>query len=282
MYTLPVPARRGLDDYDSVVAQRYNVTKAVLAQHRGDVAAAFHVYCRYSGDGASLEPISVAAAVAQALETNFDLLDTNRSHSYIRDEILGSARHHACPYCNVATVDTLDHVLPKKLYPEFSVLAQNLVPSCSTCNRKKGTTCFHSSGFSLMHPYFARVPIGAILVVAVTVTAQEVTWSYSLQQNTSITNADFEPIANTFALLELADRYGKVSIGEIIDIISGFDEFYSNGDAATVRAFFRQLAASSQKSRGSNYWKTVILRALADSDAFCAGAYKSLIGKPDS
>lgn len=282
MYKLPVPARSGLADYDSVVAQRHNATKAVLAQHRSAVAAAFDFYLKYSGDGASLKPISVAPAVSQALETNFDLLDSNRSHSHIRDEILGSARHHACPYCNVATVDTLDHVLPKKLYPEFSVLAQNLVPSCSTCNRKKGPTCFHSSGFSLMHPYFTKVPIDASLVVAVTVTAQEVTWSFSLQQTASITNADFEPIANTFALLELADRYDKVSVGEIIDIISGFDDFYSDGDLTAVRAFLQQLASNSQNSRGSNYWKTVILQALADSDAFCAGAYRTLIGKPGS
>ena len=282
MYALPVPTRDGLADYDSVVARRHNATKAVLAQHRGAVAVAFVRYLKFSGNSASLQPILVAPAVSQALETNFDLLDSNGSHSHIRDEILGLARNHACPYCNVAIVDTLDHVLPKKVYPEFSVLAQNLVPSCSTCNRKKGSTCFHSSGLNLMHPYFAKVPDDAILVVDVTVTVQEVAWRFALQQNASIANADFEPIANTFTLLELADRYDEVSVGEIIDVISGFDDFYSDGDPIAVRAFLQQLASSSRNSRGSNYWKTVILQALADSDAFCAGAYRTLIGNPGS
>ena len=282
MYSLPVPTRDGLPDYDSVVARRRNATKAVLAPHRGSVAVAFTRYLKFSGNSASLQPIQVAPPVSQALETNFDLLDSNGSHSHIRDEILGSARNYACPYCNVATVDTLDHFLPKKVYPEFSVLAQNLVPSCSTCNRKKGATCFHSSGLNLMHPYFAKVPDDAILVVDVTVTVQEVAWRFALQQNASIANADFEPIANTFTLLELADRYDEVSVGEIIDVISGFDDFYSDGDPTAVRAFLQQLASSSRNSRGFNYWKTVILQALADSDAFCAGAYRTLIGKPGS
>ena len=282
MYTLPVPTRNGLADYDSVVARRRNTTKAVLAQHRGAVATAFDDYLKFSGNGASLRPIPVAPPVSQALETNFDLLDSNRSHSHIRDEILGSARNHACPYCNVASVDTLDHVLPKKVYPEFSVLAQNVVPSCGTCNRKKGSTCFHSSGLNLMHPYFAKVPNDAILMVEVTVTVQQVTWRFSLRQSASIADADFEPIANTFALLELADRYDDVSIGEIIDVISSFDDAYAEDDPGAVREFLQQLASGSRNSRGSNYWKTAILQALADSDAFCAGAYRTLIGKPSS
>ncbi len=277
MYTLPVPTRDGLADYDSVVARRRNTTKAVLAQHRGAVAAAFNGYLKYSGNGALIQPITVAPEVSHALETNFDLLDSNRSLSCIRDEILGSARKHVCPYCNVATVDTLDHVLPRTFYPEFSVLAQNLVPSCGTCNRKKGSTCFHSSGLNLMHPYFAMVPDDPILMVDLTVTAQEVTWRFSLLQNASMANADFEPIANTFTLLELADRYVEVSVGEIIDVVSGFDDFYSDDDPTAVRTFLQQLASSSRNSRGSNYWKTVILQALADSDAFCAGAYRTMI-----
>ncbi|MXZ91547.1 MAG: HNH endonuclease [Chloroflexi bacterium] len=269
-------------DYDSVVARRHNATKDALAQHRGAVAGALADYLKFSGNGSSLQPIPVTPAVSHALETNFDLLDSNGSHSSIRDEILGSAHNGACPYCNSATVDTLDHVLPKTVYPEFSVLAQNLVPSCGTCNRKKGSTCFHSSGLNLMHPYFTKVPNDAILVVDVVVTNQEVTWRFSLQQSASIANDDFALINNTFTLLELADRYSDVSVGEIIDAISGFDDFYADGDPTAVRAFLQKLAVGSQNSRGPNYWKTVILQALADSDAFCAGAYRTLIGKPNA
>ena len=117
MYTLPVPTRDGLADYDSVVGRRRNSTKAVLSQHRGTVAEAFACYLKFTGNGESLQPIPVEPAVSQALETNFNLLGSNGSHSHIRDEILGSANNHACPYCNVATVDTLDHVLPKTDLP---------------------------------------------------------------------------------------------------------------------------------------------------------------------
>ena len=131
-----------------------------------------------------------------------------------------------------------------------------------------------------MHPYFAKVPNDPILVVDVTVTDQGVTWIFSLQQNASIASDEFKLIANTFMVLGLADLFKDVSVGEIIDVISGFDDYYSDNDPTAVRVFLQQLASGSRKSRGSNYWKTVILQTLADSDAFCAGAYRTLIGKP--
>lgn len=51
-------------------------------------------------------------------------------------------RHNGfgCPYCGeYCSTPDLDHYLPRSKYGELSLYSHNLIPSCSTCNRKLGT-----------------------------------------------------------------------------------------------------------------------------------------------
>lgn len=43
-----------------------------------------------------------------------------------------------CPYCTISRANTIEHILPKGLYPEFAINVLNLIPACSDCNSKKG------------------------------------------------------------------------------------------------------------------------------------------------
>ncbi|WP_439504025.1 hypothetical protein [Methylophaga sp.] len=52
----------------------------------------------------------------------------------IYDKILNSARE-SCPFCGgIGTPSNLDHFLPQAYFPQFSILAINLVPACKDCN----------------------------------------------------------------------------------------------------------------------------------------------------
>ena len=276
MYSLALPQRNGLQDFDSIVACRRDIARTLLIQNRSHIAQAYCNYLTQSGNGAFLDPVNVAIEVAEVLKANFPLLDRGRSHDFMRDEILGSARFDTCPYCNATIVDSIDHALPAKVYPEFSVLAQNLVPACGTCNRKKGQECSKSSGVNLMHPYFVHIPDDPILFAKVVVDAKSVTWEFYLQKFPGIKKAQFESIENLFNLLELADLYHQVSVGDVIDRIGHLEELQIAGGAAEVKRYFEMEAESSRKSRGENYWKTAILRALAENVAFCDGGHRLL------
>ncbi|MDP3153472.1 MAG: HNH endonuclease signature motif containing protein [Archangium sp.] len=43
-----------------------------------------------------------------------------------------------CWYCRIAPADSLDHVLPQRQNPLYTVHSSNLIPACTACNRKKG------------------------------------------------------------------------------------------------------------------------------------------------
>lgn len=61
-----------------------------------------------------------------------------------------------CPSCGEdGTPNTLDHYLPKDVYPEFSVTTVNLFPMCDICQGAKGVKITDDEGKRLfIHPYF--------------------------------------------------------------------------------------------------------------------------------
>lgn len=279
MYSLAPPLRDGLADFDCITSRRQFEARELLYLIRDQVEEAYKDYLAHRGNGVSLHPINIANDFAEALKANFGFLDSGRRYAFLRDEILGSAYLDACPYCNATSVDSLDHALPRTVYPEFSVLPQNLVPACVTCNRKKSNECFQGTGLNLMHPYYVHIPYDPILFAAVAVGPRIVTWEFYLQQNADVDDEQFEAIQNLFNLLDLADRYYRVSLGDVIDRTGHLDELHLVGGASEIRRYFQKEADSARRSRGENYWKTAILRALANSDDFCDGGHR-LLGVP--
>ncbi|RBA36419.1 MULTISPECIES: hypothetical protein [Acinetobacter] len=64
------------------------------------------------------------------------------------DKFRGDNRSGFCYMCGALSAGTLDHLLPKDEYPEFSFFSKNLIPSCD-CNQKKKENI--SSG---LNPHF--------------------------------------------------------------------------------------------------------------------------------
>ena len=67
-----------------------------------------------------------------------------------------------------------------------------------------------------------------------------------------------------------------MAVGDVIDRTWHLDKLQHAGGNARVKTYLEMEAESARKSRGEDYWKTAILRALAESNAFCNGGYKKL------
>lgn len=63
-----------------------------------------------------------------------------------------------CPMCGSFHSSTLDHLLPKEDYPEWSVFSRNLVPACQ-CNSKRGRILKGNAAQNerVLHPYYDEV-----------------------------------------------------------------------------------------------------------------------------
>lgn len=72
--------------------------------------------------------------------------------NHVREKIFTQYLGCACPICGqYYDKMTLDHVLPKSEYTQYTVTPINLVPMCLNCNHRKGT-----SNISF-HPYFQNL-----------------------------------------------------------------------------------------------------------------------------
>ncbi|GAB7535752.1 HNH endonuclease [Burkholderia sp. 3C] len=72
----------------------------------------------------------------------------------IYDSLLNSALER-CPFCGgIGIPRNLDHFLPKSIFPQFSIVPGNLVPSCLDCNLgEKGEGFAQLEEEQIIHPY---------------------------------------------------------------------------------------------------------------------------------
>lgn len=76
------------------------------------------------------------------------------NNSDLRREYLRQFRGISCPICGALHAETIDHVLPQSLYPQYTLSPVNMIPMCLSCNHAKlntDSTCHDDAAF---HPYF--------------------------------------------------------------------------------------------------------------------------------
>ncbi len=74
-------------------------------------------------------------------------------HAYY-DMLRKSAPDGLCSLCGHGFADTLDHQLPKTVYPLLAVAPSNLAPACRYCNKNKRDTVPVDAKQQTLNPYF--------------------------------------------------------------------------------------------------------------------------------
>lgn len=87
-------------------------------------------------------------------DRQYKLYDTRKSSGELR-RMRTKKGLKSCPVCGSPVTGGLDHYLPRKIYPEFSVMRANLIPACTHCNTGvKGQTVHGGKPRRFIHPYF--------------------------------------------------------------------------------------------------------------------------------
>jgi hypothetical protein len=190
---------------------------------------------------------------------------------FIYDEIKGLPKGGRCPYCDQRDVATLDHVLAKAHYPALAVAPDNLVGSCTECNKAKGDTPPASLEEVILHPYFENI--------------SNERWLWAQVNEIAPCSVSFFPVApagwspvlanrlaGQFHLFGLAALYGSQAARELSDIREGLARHYAAGGLAAVRSELTHQWHSRIHNQ-LNSWKTALYEALSISDWYCAGGF---------
>lgn len=216
-------ARDVVADFDSVRKVKRKVRRRRLELLRGQVLE------RYKSYWLARDALETLVAVAWSEKSADALRHCYGGSSEARDAVLEAIEGklipepYLCPYCLMRQPKSLDHFLPQADYPEFSILAWNLVLVCETCNRRKSNT-LHVAPRSVLNPYFDPLPATPLLYADIRIRANRVRLKYRIySDDPTVAPATLALAKRHLDALNLARdlvREGTTYIGTIANAIA--------------------------------------------------------------
>ncbi|WP_168427092.1 hypothetical protein [Erwinia amylovora] len=161
-----LPSEDSIEVWKNVFLQRsayrpYKKFYNLIYQH---IIAQYALYINCGGDPNIVKPLELINFTSDITEAAARKLTLQNLYAAKRNkkpyEILDAMRRkHKLLYCPTCGEDgspgTLDHYLPKDVFPELAICLANLTPMCSRCQEEKSTTYqSESGGKAFFHPYF--------------------------------------------------------------------------------------------------------------------------------
>jgi hypothetical protein len=203
------------------------------------------------------------------------MFDSYVARSGLKEDIFKT--YNYCPACMIATVakdsSTIDHFLPKTLFPLFYVLPDNLVPMCGDCNRVKRDYFGERIYESLPHPYFDE---RILLDEWFKITFEEKT-PITFKIDVSLSNRlACRRVIKHFNIFKLESKCERLLISKYEEEVDFLRERYSEGGGA----FLRKYLAFSYNKRVINdyspsFYEKALYKALSNSDWFCFEYFKT-------
>lgn len=126
----------------------------ILKNNHKKILAAYKEYSKKKGRASKINPIQVSTTLKSGLIKQYN---SPCNEIKIIKEIRKKLSVNVCPMCGSFNTGTLDHLLPKDVFPEFAIYTINLVPACS-CNTRRGAVYIgEKAGERILHPYFDEI-----------------------------------------------------------------------------------------------------------------------------
>lgn len=189
----------------------------------------------------------------------------------IYDQLMRAPLYERCPLCGHGTVTTLDHFLPKKLFPALCVDPLNLVPACAECNHAKGERVPSSAETTLLHPYLDRIDQDRWLEAKV-VESSPLWLEFFVSPPSSWEQVLAQRTRHHFERFRLAERFAAQANRTLAGIRRQLTTLLQVGGKEPVHAYLAAEAETRLADR-PNGWEGVTYRTLAEDDTFCAGGW---------
>jgi 5-methylcytosine-specific restriction endonuclease McrA len=191
---------------------------------------------------------------------------------HVYDAIKLLPKQGICPFCDHRPVSTLDHLLPKRLFPTLAVTPDNLVGACADCNKTKLAFAPAAAEEVFLHPYFDDVEAERWLAAQV-VKGPVAAVIFRTRPVASWPDALNKRVRRQFRMLGLAQLYGAQAAREISGQSQLLGDIYDSRDAVRVREELTRQAETREAVR-LNSWQAVTYRTLSECDWFCDGGFR--------
>ncbi len=175
---------------------------------------------------------------------------------------------NVCPYCQLDKVGTLDHILPKTPFPEYSSMPWNLIPCCSTCNSKKDDYWLDENNKRcFINFYIDDIPPVQYFFADVSVANGKIAIKFYLRFPVGYDSVLQTRIEKHYKKLDLLKRYLDNS-DDVITELEYFVRNYAPGVPDTeIISSINRTCNDMQNLMGVNYWKPVLEKACVNTPA---------------
>jgi hypothetical protein len=210
-------------------------------------------------------------APLERLRGLYDSVLRDGGERHIYDAIRGRADRGVCPQCGVGRVRTLDHYLPKTLFPALAVVPENLIPTCRDCNLDKRVHYATEAEGFIFHPYYDDWDAYR-LVEAEIVYEPRLNIQYFIGQPSNATDLIVQRARAHFRVLSLAELYA-MNAGAALAEVKVNCARAALSEAAAVHEFLciHEAAAASAEPNG---WRAAMFKAMAEDWEFWNGGYE--------
>lgn len=280
MWPLEPPALSARDSYDACVRGTRDVQRRSLLLAAGDSVEAAGEHFRQAAregvlhglDGAEFTVPGTCANDAVRWVYENGMVNT-RDGRAVYDQIMAAPPDERCPLCGHGVVRTLDHFLPKRMFPALCVDPLNLVPACADCNHAKGECLPSLAETTPLHPYLDRIDHDPWLEASV-VDSSPVRLDFFVSPPPGWQQILIDRTRHHFELFGLARLFALQANRTMSSIRWQLTSLLEAGGTDIVRAYLSSEAETRLAHR-LNGWEGVTYRALARDDAFCSGAFAS-------
>ena len=170
----------------------------------------------------------------------------------------------SCPMCGSPVTGTLDHYLPRENFPEFSVMAANLIPACTHCNSGKKRRIFKGSSIDerFLHPYFDTIAMFPIWFIKVLPPYRAATFQPRVLPTVTGTSAKtvafhLENVLGTQFRRSVERRWATLP-----EIIRNNAKQSGALSPSELKTFLAERSRDATVSCGQNSWETAFFRGL--------------------
>ena len=228
---------------------------------------------RYNEYERSLEKITIHKKEKEALEKLYS--SPTKTARELKMKIKTKNEYLVCPYCGIGEISTIEHILPKGLFPEFSIYSANLIPCCYDCNSLKGDNIKDNTNneYVTYNFYQDEVPNEELLKIEIILKDGIPIAKYSVDDRAS------NLFKNHVKSLDLLERYKKKANLEFAELKKMIEMRKEGIVIKDIKEEYKKKYKELLDTYGYNYFRGLLKLAIAESDDYLKhlfGVYKNV------
>lgn len=175
-----------------------------------------------------------------------------------------------CQNCTVDSINSMDHILPQSLYPEFIVHPKNLFPCCTTCNSIKNNAIAKGDYQPFINLYLDTLPQEQYLYVNIIFDNEKgLDFEFLLKNDKcKIDDSFFVLLKNHYSKLNLFIRMKEKSLELITAFQNDVKNFSNYLPFEQVVKINMDTVNENLSAYGYNHWFFILQKALLQSPFF--------------